>query len=92
MEILSIQGRGMPSKTALNTHTLALAYELRDSAFKINVFDPGYTATDFNQHRGTGSVIDAARFVVQYATLGKDGPSGKYFSKDSDVENHERPW
>lgn len=79
-----------PSKTALNAFTLALAYELRDTAFKVNAVDPGYTATDFNDHNGTGTVEDAAAILVRFATLGEDGPTGKYFSKDRDGE--ESPW
>lgn len=79
-----------PSKTALNAFTVALAYELRDTAFKVNAVDPGYTATDFNDHNGTGTVEDAAAILVRFATLGEDGPTGKYFSKDRDGE--ESPW
>ncbi|WP_343744126.1 SDR family oxidoreductase [Chitinophaga sp.] len=79
-----------PSKTALNAWTLALAYELRDTAFKVNVVDPGYTATDFNEHRGTGTVEDAAAIIVRFATLDADGPTGKYYSNDRDGE--ESPW
>ncbi|HEU4551584.1 MAG TPA: SDR family oxidoreductase [Chitinophaga sp.] len=81
-----------PSKTALNAYTVALAYELRDTAFKINAVDPGYTATDFNQHRGTGSVENAARIIVKYALTGADGPTGKYFSNDINGESDESPW
>lgn len=69
-----------PSKTALNAYTIALAYELRDTAFKVNAVNPGYTATDFNGHRGTKSVVDGAAVIVQYATIGADGPSGKFLS------------
>ncbi|MEP6806871.1 MAG: SDR family NAD(P)-dependent oxidoreductase, partial [Flavobacterium sp.] len=43
------------SKAALNAYTIVLAYELRDLPFKVNVIDPGYTATDFNHHSGPGS-------------------------------------
>ena len=43
----------VPSKVALNAYTIVLAYELKDTAFKVNAVDPGFTATDFNQHRGT---------------------------------------
>ncbi|MDB4925228.1 SDR family oxidoreductase [Mucilaginibacter sp.] len=81
-----------PSKTALNAYTIALAFELKDTAFKINVVDPGFTATDFNQHRGTGNVNDAAAIIVKYATIGADGPTGKYFSNDMDTVDKESPW
>lgn len=79
-----------PSKTALNAWTLTLAYELRDTTFKVNAVDPGYTATDFNHHSGTGTVEKAAAILVRFATLDADGPTGKYFSNDKDGE--ESPW
>lgn len=81
-----------PSKTALNAFTIALAYELRDTPVKVNVVDPGYTATDFNQHRGHLSVVDSAAFVVKYATIGADGPTGKFFSHDHPGNDHQSPW
>ena len=81
-----------PSKTALNAYTVVLAYELKDTAFKVNVVDPGYTATDFNHHRGPGSVEDAAKIIVKYATVGADGPNGKFFSNDITGESDESPW
>jgi len=80
-----------PSKTALNAYTIALAHELRESAFKINVVDPGFTATDFNNHRGTGSIPNAAKIIVKYATIGADGPTGRYFSNDMEG-GEESPW
>jgi len=81
-----------PSKTALNAYTVALAHELRDTPFRINAIDPGYTATDFNHHRGTGSVEKAAAFVVKYAIIPPDGPTGKYFSHDYKENENESPW
>ena len=33
-------------------YTVTLAYDLRDTVFKVNAIDPGYTKTDFNQHLG----------------------------------------
>jgi len=80
------------SKTALNAYTVVLAYELKDTAFKVNVVDPGYTQTDFNHHNGPGSVEDAAKIIVKYATLDADGPTGKYFSNDIDTADQESPW
>ncbi|HSQ43590.1 MAG TPA: SDR family NAD(P)-dependent oxidoreductase [Ginsengibacter sp.] len=81
-----------PSKTALNAYTIALAYELRDTNFKINVVDPGYTATDFNQNRGTKHVSEAAAFIIKYAIRNEGGPSGKYFSDDNNPVTLESPW
>ena len=81
-----------PSKTALNAYTIVLAYELKDTNFKINAVDPGYTQTDFNNNNGPGKVEDAAAIVVKYATIDNDGPTGKFFSKDMDGDNEESPW
>ena len=81
-----------PSKTALNAYTNALARELKDTAFKINVVDPGYTATDFNNHSGPGTVEDAGAIIVKYALIGEDGPTGKFFSNDAPGEGDECPW
>ncbi len=80
------------SKSALNMYTIALAYELRDTAFKVNVVDPGFTNTDFNHHRGTGTVEEAGKRIVKYALIDKDGPTGKYFSEELNPETGEIPW
>jgi NAD(P)-dependent dehydrogenase (short-subunit alcohol dehydrogenase family) len=80
------------SKAALNMYTLVLAYELRELPFKINAVSPGSTKTDFNRMLGQGSVEDAARRIVKYATIGNDGPTGKFFSEDMNHETGEIPW
>jgi NAD(P)-dependent dehydrogenase (short-subunit alcohol dehydrogenase family) len=48
------------SKSALNALTIQFAYELRDTAIKVNSADPGYVATDLNNHRGTSSTKTAS--------------------------------
>ena len=80
------------SKAALNMYTIVLAYELRDTAFKVNAVSPGSTKTDFNYQLGKGSVEDAGKRVVKYAVIGKDGPTGKFFSEDMNTETGEIPW
>jgi NAD(P)-dependent dehydrogenase (short-subunit alcohol dehydrogenase family) len=80
------------SKAALNAYTIVLAYELRDTAFKINAVDPGYTATDFNHHSGPGTVEEAAARVVKAAVLTADGPTGQFFSDDNNAETGISPW
>jgi NAD(P)-dependent dehydrogenase (short-subunit alcohol dehydrogenase family) len=70
------------SKAALNMYTLNLAYELRDTAFKVNAVCPGYTQTDFTGHQGTSTVAQAGQRIAKYALLGSDGPTGKYFSEE----------
>lgn len=80
------------SKAALNMYTITLAYELRDTSFKVNAVDPGYTATDFNHHSGPGTVPDAAARLVKCATIPADGPTGTFFSDDNNPETGISPW
>jgi NAD(P)-dependent dehydrogenase (short-subunit alcohol dehydrogenase family) len=82
----------LTSKAALNGYTIALAYELRDTAFKVNVVDPGFTATDFNHHSGPGTIEDAAARVAKAATLSSDGPTGQFYSDDNSPETGVSPW
>ncbi len=46
---------------------------------RINSVDPGYTATDFNAHRGTQNVEQGAQTIVRYALIAPDGPAGGSF-------------
>jgi len=80
------------SKSALNMYTVMLAYELRETPFKVNAVDPGYAKTDFNHHSGPGTVEDAATRVVKYALIDNDGPTGKYFSEETNPEGGEIGW
>src|SRR5690606_620022 len=68
----------LSSKAALNMYTVNLAYELRDTDFRVNAVSPGFTATDFTGKNG-GSVEMAAKRIIKYALIGQDGPTGKLF-------------
>lgn len=70
------------SKVALNAFTIALAYELKDTKFKINSVNPGATATDLNNHMGKRTPEFSAQIIVKCATLKEDEPSGKFFSEE----------
>jgi NAD(P)-dependent dehydrogenase (short-subunit alcohol dehydrogenase family) len=80
------------SKAALNMYTINLAYELKDTAFKVNAVCPGFVATDFNGHRGTGTVQEAGTRISKYAMIGEDGPTGKFISEEHNPETGECPW
>lgn len=80
------------SKAALNAYTLVLAYDLKDLPFKVNVIDPGYTATDFNHHSGPGSIESAASFIIKHTLTDENGPTGKFFSNDIEDETEVSPW
>jgi NAD(P)-dependent dehydrogenase (short-subunit alcohol dehydrogenase family) len=75
------------SKTALNAMTIQFAHELKDTPIKVNSADPGYVATDINDHRGTRTVQQGATAAVRLATLPADGPTGGYFDENGIV-----PW
>jgi len=75
------------SKAALNMITVIFAAELKDAGIKVNDADPGFTATNLNQHRGTRTVTQGATVAVRLATLPADGPTGGYFDEDGVV-----PW
>ena len=73
------------SKAALNM--LTIKYAAAFPRMRINSVDPGFTATDFNEHRGTQSVEEGAEVIVRYALVPVDGPTGGFFDRDG-VE----PW
>jgi NAD(P)-dependent dehydrogenase (short-subunit alcohol dehydrogenase family) len=82
----------LSSKAALNMYTINLAYELRDTPFRINAVSPGFTKTDFNMNRGTGSVENAGKRIAKYALIGQDGPTGKFFCEEANPNGGEIPW
>jgi NAD(P)-dependent dehydrogenase (short-subunit alcohol dehydrogenase family) len=68
------------SKAALNMITIQLAKELKDAGIKVNSANPGFTATDMNQHGGPRTVEQGAATPVRLAMLPDDGPTGGVFS------------
>jgi len=72
-------------------YTVHLAYELRNTAIQVNAVCPGYTQTDFTGNNG-GSVDEAAKRIVKYALIDNSGPTGKFFSEESNPETGEIPW
>jgi NAD(P)-dependent dehydrogenase (short-subunit alcohol dehydrogenase family) len=62
------------SKAALNMLTVQLAFELRETGIKVNSADPGFTATDLNQHRGYQTIEQGAAETVRLALLSDAGP------------------
>jgi NAD(P)-dependent dehydrogenase (short-subunit alcohol dehydrogenase family) len=73
------------SKAAVNmlTSQYAKAYP----QMRINAVDPGYTATDFNDHRGTKPVEQGAEIIVRMAEVDRSGPTGLFVDEDGLV-----PW
>lgn len=75
------------SKAALNMLTAQLAYELRNTAIKVNSAAPGYTATALNGFAGTDTPAQGAAEAIRLALLPTDGPTGTVSSADGPV-----PW
>jgi NAD(P)-dependent dehydrogenase (short-subunit alcohol dehydrogenase family) len=75
------------SKAALNMLTVQLAYELRDTAIKVNSAAPGYTATDLNGFAGTDTPAQGAAEAIRLALLPPGGPTGTTSSADGPI-----PW
>jgi NAD(P)-dependent dehydrogenase (short-subunit alcohol dehydrogenase family) len=73
------------SKAALNMVTTQYAKALPH--FRVNAVDPGYTATDLNEHRGHRTIEEGASIIVEMAKVAPDGPTGGFFSDDGTV-----PW
>ena len=64
------------SKAAVSMLTLQYAKALPD--IRINVVDPGYTATDLTGHAGHQTVTKGTDAIVSLATIGLDGPHGTF--------------
>ena len=73
------------SKTAVNM--LTSQYAKAFPHMRINAVDPGYTATDFNEHRGTKPVEQGAEIIVRMAELDGSGPTGTFVDENGVV-----PW
>jgi NAD(P)-dependent dehydrogenase (short-subunit alcohol dehydrogenase family) len=73
------------SKAAVNMLTSQYAKAL--PGMRVNAVDPGYTATDFNNHRGTQTVEEGAEAIVRMAKLDGSGPTGTFVDRSGEV-----PW
>lgn len=67
------------SKSAVNAWTVHLAYELRDTAIKVNAAHPGFVKTALHGVDAPMSPAQGAATSVKLATLPQDGPSGAFF-------------
>ncbi|MEI9980630.1 MAG: SDR family oxidoreductase [Edaphobacter sp.] len=67
------------SKTALNSFTIHLAHELKDTKIKVNSAHPGWVKTDMGGEGAQLDVETGAKTSVELATLQDSGPTGGYF-------------
>jgi NAD(P)-dependent dehydrogenase (short-subunit alcohol dehydrogenase family) len=73
------------SKSALVMLTTQYAKGLPN--IRVNVVDPGYTATDLNGHSGHQTVQEGTDAIVAMASVGPDGPTGTFTDRHGVV-----PW
>jgi NAD(P)-dependent dehydrogenase (short-subunit alcohol dehydrogenase family) len=75
------------SKTALNSFTIHLAYELAKTPIKVNSAHPGWVKTEMGGANAPLGIEEGAETSVWLATLPPDGPTGGYFHKHDSL-----PW
>ncbi len=75
------------SKAALNSFTVHLAHELKDSKIKVNSAHPGWVKTDMGGEQAPLDIVTGAKTSVKLATLPDDGPTGAYIHLDQTL-----PW
>ncbi|MER6066737.1 SDR family NAD(P)-dependent oxidoreductase [Streptomyces sp. NPDC001792] len=73
------------SKAAVSMLTVQYAKAFPD--IRINVVDPGFTATELNFHAGHQTVEEGAEIIVRMAQIGPDGPTGLFFDRFKTI-----PW
>lgn len=76
------------SKAALNMMTIQLAEELRGTQIVVNSVSPGYVKTDLTGNTGFMTAEEGARTPVQFALLGDDPVTGRFFEPGG----AETPW
>jgi NAD(P)-dependent dehydrogenase (short-subunit alcohol dehydrogenase family) len=75
------------SKAALNSFTVHLAHELKDTKIKVNSAHPGWVKTDMGGEAAPMEIPEGAKTSVRLATLPDDGPTGGYFHMNDTL-----PW
>ena len=74
------------SKAALNMMTVQYASQWKNTPHHANAIHPGSVKTDLNPH-GDLTVQEGAKTSVELATIGSDGPNGKFFHLGQEL-----PW
>jgi len=68
------------SKAAVSAITTQYARAFPE--LRVNVVDPGYTATDLNGNSGHQTVTEGTDAIVAMATIGADGPTGTFSDRN----------
>ena len=67
------------SKAALNSFTVHLAHELRDTQIKVNSAHPGWVKTEMGGPNAPMELGEGGKTSAQLATLAAEGPNGGFF-------------
>jgi NAD(P)-dependent dehydrogenase (short-subunit alcohol dehydrogenase family) len=67
------------SKAALNSFTIHLAYELKDTKIKVNSAHPGWVKTDMGTDAAPMEITEGGKTGVALALLDESGPTGGFF-------------
>jgi NAD(P)-dependent dehydrogenase (short-subunit alcohol dehydrogenase family) len=67
------------SKAALNSFTIHLAHELKDTKIKVNSAHPGWVKTDMGTDAAPMEIPEGGKTGVALALLDESGPSGGFF-------------
>ena len=82
-KVLSVPYTSSKAALIMITSQYAKAYP----EMRINVVDPGYTATDLNGHSGHQNITEGTDAIVAMATIGADGPTATFTDRHGVV-----PW
>ena len=75
------------SKAALNSFTVHLAHELRNTPIKVNSAHPGWVKTEMGGEGASLEISEGGKTSAWLATLAADGPTGGFFHMQDAV-----PW
>ncbi len=75
------------SKAALNSLTIHLAHELKDTKIKVNSAHPGWVKTDMGTDAAPMEIPEGGKTGVELALLADNGPTGGFFHLGQPV-----PW
>ena len=75
------------AKAALNSFTIHLAHELKDTPIKVNSAHPGWVKTEMGGEDASLEISEGGKTSAWLATLPADGPTGGFFHMQERV-----PW
>ncbi|KAG6949186.1 hypothetical protein JG688_00014741 [Phytophthora aleatoria] len=81
-----------PSKAALNMVTRSMSVSLREKNIGLVTLNPGYVATDMNEHQGYLKPSESAESMAKIVAKLSLEDTGKFFNADTQYPAVELPW